>query len=74
MPFQTISLDLILLSVFQNTPAYVNAAFMMQVDSTSSTVTGKPSLVFGGVKAHDVSILQSKLTDTTVIFYCVHLD
>lgn len=60
--------------MFQNAHAYVNAAFMMQVDSSSLTVTGKPSLVFGGVNAHDVSILQSKLTSTTVLMisgqYC----
>ena len=39
----------------QNAHAYVNAAFVMQFNSSTSTVTGEPTLVFGGIQAHDVS-------------------
>ena len=38
----------------QNAHAYVNAAFAVEIDASSFTVTGRPSLVFGGVQAHDV--------------------
>lgn len=38
----------------ENAHAYVNAAFAVRVDSSNSTVTGKPTLVYGGIEAHDI--------------------
>ena len=43
-------------SFVQNAHAYVNAGFYMEVDTTNYTVKGKPSLVFGGISTHGVSI------------------
>ena len=44
-----------------NAHAYVNATFSMAVDSASDfTVTTSPSIVFGGISTHSVSIFNVK--------------
>ncbi|CAI8020059.1 Xanthine dehydrogenase/oxidase [Geodia barretti] len=43
----------------ENAHAYVNAAFVMQFNSSTSTVTGEPTLVFGGIQAHDIQATQT---------------
>lgn len=39
----------------QNSHAYVNAAFSMEMEPDGSTVKGKPLFVYGGIEAHSIS-------------------
>lgn len=44
-----------------NAHAYVNATFSMAVDSGSGfTVTATPSIVFGGIDTHAVSVIKER--------------
>ena len=61
-----------------NAHAYVNATFSMTVDSNNGfTVTSSPSLVFGGIDTHAVSIhnyttiLVSNVYDIVEDGFCV---
>ena len=47
-----------LLNVFyhQNAHAYVNAGFNWSLDPSTFAVQGSPSIVFGGLQAHAVSL------------------
>ena len=54
-----------------NAHAYVNATFSMTVDSNKGfTVTSSPSLVFGGIDTHAVSIHFIIILIIIITFIC----
>ena len=58
----------------QNAHAYVSAAFVMEVDSSSWTVTNTPSLVFGGIQSHAVRHTHMYEMTTCLYIYNSILD